>query len=125
VKDEMGRVCRMYAMNGKYATAACYICVAWHKVAYRSLNVTPVVGACGVLLIMVPCLTCWSCMCDGMLIETNAPPHVGYRVIVSSILQFRYPTVMFQAQRLSVCLSVLFMSAVQVFCRRNVQTVIC
>jgi len=115
----------MYAMNGKYATAACYICVAWHKVAYRSLNVTPVVGACGVLLIMVPCLTCWSCMCDGMLIETNAPPHVGYRVIVSSILQFRYPTVMFQAQRLSVCLSVLFMSAVQVFCRRNVQTVIC
>jgi hypothetical protein len=70
----MVRVSRMDTMNGKYATAAWYVCGVWHKVAYRILSMTPSVGAFGVLLIMLPCLTCWNCMCDGMLIETNAPP---------------------------------------------------
>jgi len=46
----------------------------WYKVVYRSLSVTPSDGACDVLLIILHCLTCWSCMCDGMLIEANAPP---------------------------------------------------
>jgi hypothetical protein len=102
VKDEMGRVCRMHAMNGKYAAAAWYVCGEWHKVAYRSLSVTPSVGACGVML---PCFTCWSAMCDGMLIETNAPPpHVACRVTVSSTVQLHLPAVTFQAQPLSVCL---------------------
>jgi len=73
MKDEMVRVCRMRAMNGKYATDAWYVCGVWYKVAYRSVSMTPSVGACEVLLIMLHCLTCWSCMCDGMLIEANAP----------------------------------------------------
>jgi len=75
MKDEMDRLCRMHAMNGKYAIAAWYVGGVWYKVASRSLSVTPSVGACEFLLIMLPCLTCWSCMmCDGMLVEANAPP---------------------------------------------------
>lgn len=57
-------------------------------------------------------LTCWKCMCDGMLIETNAPPsphQVGCRVTGSSTLQFQLPVVTFHAQRLYV--SVVYLSS--------------
>jgi len=105
VKYGMGRVCRMATMNGKYATAAWYVCGVWHKVAYRSLSVTPSVGAFGFLLIMLPCfyLLELHVRWDAYRNQCTPPPHVGCRVTVSSTLQFQLPAVTFHAQRLSVC----------------------